>query len=293
MELIHAFSGSGNEIQRAMQVAEALEKSDPKSGYSQVLRAEMLSTWNLSQEGQPLVLRDQIIAMCDEALKLNPKLAQAHVAKARALVRSSMYNSADSSIDAALALDPSHSGAMFLRAEIFRRTGALAEADKWYRQFIYATPARARKSNGYFWLGWMYQDASWDDEKNRKAHLVKARAAYESMVAINPESAWGNVNFAGFLNDLTGDFGSAERYAQKALSIMDFPMARYHLAAARYQKLGENASPAQGPALAKAANEIAASTGVSLTDAIAFKPFSSVLRRRLQDLQSCFTQLQK
>src|SRR5438552_11538190 len=106
LDLIHAYSGSGNELQRAMLLTSALAKTHPKSGYAQTLYAEALSTWKLDQDGQPAELREQIIAMSDEALKLNPKLAQAHVAKARALVRSSMYGPATTSINAALSLDP-------------------------------------------------------------------------------------------------------------------------------------------------------------------------------------------
>jgi hypothetical protein len=286
LDLIHAYSGSGNELQRAMQLAEVLSKSEPKSGYAQVLYAEALSTWRLDQDGEPTVLRDQIIAMSDEALRLNPSLAQAHIAKARALVRSSLYTQANSSIDAALLIDPTLSGAIFLRAEVFRRTGAVGEADTWYRKFIDSTSSLTRKSNGYAWLGTMYQDAAQNDSVNRKALTAKARAAYENMLSLAPDGAWKNVNFAIFLNDHAADFETAERYAQKALGLMEFPMARYHLAAARYQKLGANAVNIQRPALAKAVTEVATSTSVSLADAIAFPSFSSVVRGRLLELKA-------
>jgi Tfp pilus assembly protein PilF len=53
-----------------------------------------------------------------------------------------MYQEANAAIDAALELDREYSGAVFLRAEVFRRTGAIAEADKWYRRFIDGTPRR-------------------------------------------------------------------------------------------------------------------------------------------------------
>lgn len=286
LDLIHAYSGSGDELKRAMEMADALWKLKPKSGYAEALYAEALSTWQLDQDGQPTELRDKITAISNEAIKLNPRLAQAHVAKARTLVRSSMYAPANSSIDAALAIDPALSGAMFLRAEIFRRTGSIANAETWYQRFIDSTLSNTRKSNGYYWLGQLYQDAAWDDAVNRKAYTAKARAAYESMLTLSPGGAWKNVNFAIFLNDHAADFDGAEQYAQKALSLMEFPMARYHLAAARYQKLAENASGMQSPALVKASDEVAASTGISLPDAIAFESFSSIVRGRLLQLQT-------
>lgn len=286
LDLIHAFSGSGDELQRAMQLADALSKSHPNSGYAQTLLAEALSTWRLDQEGEPAELREQIIQLSDEALRLNPRLAQAHVAKARALVRASAYNQAQTAIDAALELDPNLSGAIFMRAEIFRRTVNLAQGDAWYRKFINSTSSRTRKSNGYSWLGKMYQDAAWNSPTERKVLTAKARDSYERGLELNPDGAWDNVNFAIFLNDYAADFDGAERYAQKALSTMEFPMARYNLAAARYQKLWAGPSNRPGASLGQAVRDVASSTQISLQDAIAFSAFSSVVRDRLLELQT-------
>lgn len=285
LDLVHAYSGSGPELQQAMKLAEELSRTAPKSGYSQVLQAEAISTWALSQEGQPAEMRDQAISLADEALKLDPKLAQAHVSKARALVRASMYDRARTSIDAALALDPNLSGALFLRAEVLRRQGAIADAEAWYRKFIDSTTSKSRKANGYAWIGSMYQDASWNDDAHRAEYVAKARVAYESMLAQDAGGAWRNVNFAVFLNEYAGDYDAAERYAAKALGMMEFPMARYHLAAARYQKLSM-ASSSMSPAQAqKAAKKVADSTGISLQDAMAFNAFSQRLVGRLATLQ--------
>lgn len=285
LDLVHAYSGSGPELQQAMQFADELSKSAPKSGYSQVLQAEALSTWRLGQDGSPVEVRNRVIGLADEALRLNPKLAQAHVSKARALVRSSMYDSAGASIDAALAMDPKLSGALFLRAEVFRRNKAITDADIWYQKFIDSTTSKSRKANGYAWIGKMYQDASWNDETNRARYVAKARAAYESMLKHEPGGAWRNVNFAIFLNEYAGDFDAAELYAAKALSMMEFPMARYQLAAARYQKLAEASSGMSAGDIRNAAKSVAESTKISLQQAIAFDSFSRRLVGRLSVLQ--------
>ena len=94
------------------------------------------------------------------------------------------------------------------------------------------------------------------------------------------------MNFAIFLNDRAADFDAAEKYAQKALGTMEFPMARYHLAAARYQKIGSIAATLGRPELVAATEQVGESTHISLTDAIAFPSFSSVVRGRLKELQS-------
>ena len=285
-QLIHAYAGSGNELARAKRLADELLRSRPNSGYAQTLAAEAMSTWRLDQSGRPTELRDQIVALCDEALKLNPTLAQAHVAKGRALLRASMYGPANVSIDAALAIDPGLAGAIFLRAEIFRRTGHVEAAEQWYRRFIGATPSRGRKSNGYYWIGKTYQDAADVDTANRASYVAQARKAYEQMLAVEPDGAWRNVNFAIFLNEYAADFVGAERYAQIALEMMEFPMARYHLAAARYQKLWADPTVTPGEVLNDAVRQVATTTGVSLAQAISFPSFSSSLRNRLQELRA-------
>ncbi len=285
LDLVHAYNGSGPELEQAMHMAGQLVTSAPNSGYSQVLYAEALSTWHLEEDGTPVDVRNQVIQLADQALKLNPKFAQAHVAKGRAQLRASMYDAANASIDAALAVYPNLSGALFLRADIFRRTGAIADADTWYRKFIASTPSKSRKANGYGWLAIMYKHAAWEDEKNRAQYTAKAKEAIQTELSLAPDGAWRNVNYAIFLNDYAADFDGAERYAQKALSKMEFPMARYHLAAARYQKLATTA-PAPSPAMLQTEiRKIEKSTGISLDDALKFDAFSSVVTDRLAKLQ--------
>jgi tetratricopeptide (TPR) repeat protein len=282
--LIHTFSGAGNELDVAMELAEKLSTSHPGQGYSETLKAEALSTWQLDQRGSPTSVRIHVITLADQALRLNPKLAQAHVARARAQVRASEYGEAYRSVDAALKLDPSLSGAMFMRAEIFRRTGMVAEAETWYGKFIDATADQRRKSNGYYWLAKTYQDAFSRDPSQRSVLLPKARTAFESMLKLDPDGAWGNVNYAVFLNSEAVDFGAAERYAQKALSIMDFPMARYHLAIARYQKL--SLGDLRASELREAIRQVHESTGISLEDAVEFVGPCLGMKARLQSVQA-------
>lgn len=282
--LIHTFSGAGNELDVAMQLAEKLSNSHPGQGYSETLKAEALSTWRLDQRGGPTSVRMQVIALADQALRLNPRLAQAHVARARALVRASDYVEAYRSVDAALKLDPNLNGAMFMRADIFRRTGMTAEAEAWYLKFIGATADEKRKSNGYYWLAKTYQDAASRDPSQRSLMLPKARAAFESMLKLDPDGARDNVNYAVFLNSEAVDFDAAERYAQKALSIMDFPMARYHLAIARYQKL--SLRDLRASELRAAIRQVHESTGISLEDAVEFVSPCVGMRARLQRVQA-------
>jgi tetratricopeptide (TPR) repeat protein len=285
-DLVHAYTGSGDELDRAMEVAEQLSRSHPNAGYAQALRAEALSTWRLEQDGGPPRVLREVLSLANEALRLDPNLPLAHVALARALVRSSQYKDAETHIARALELDPGLAGAMFLRAEIYRRTNQVDSAESWYLKFVQATRSGSRKSNGYYWIGKMYQDLAWDRPAERQALTAKARQAYEQMLAIESSGAWRNVNFAIFLNGFAADFNAAERYASIALREMEFPMARYHLAAARYQRLWMRSGISRRADLAASIEEVAASTRVTLEDAIAFSGFSSVVVERLVQLRS-------
>ncbi len=286
LSLIHSYSGAGDELSRAMEAAQSLSQSDPASGYSQTLLAEMLSTWELGQDGKPDELRIEIIELADEALRQDASLAQAHVAKARTYARASMLLEAETEIAKALAMDPQLESAIFQQAEIYRRSGNVAKADVWYRNFIAATEAPARKSNGYYWLGKMHHDFAYSLEgQQRDIYLSSARNAYQHMVDLDPKGPWKLVNFAIFLNGYVADFDAAELYAQKALSVMEFPMARYHLAAARYQMLESKAAKLDANTLQTEIARVAASTQVSLEQAIAFRAFSTVIVSRLSDLQ--------
>jgi tetratricopeptide (TPR) repeat protein len=284
IDLIHAYSGSGDELHRAIEIADGLARSHPRSGYSQALLAEGLSTWRLGQDGEPAMMRDAVIELAEEALRLDPQLPLAHVAKARALLRASMYVPAETSIERALAIDPAHSGALFLRAEIFRRTGNLVDGDAWYRKFIAAAASPVRRSNGYYWLARMYEDAHGDNAVERQALAAKARESYERMFELDPDAPAKNANFAAFLNDL-GDFDAAERHAQRSLEVAEFAMARYQLAAARYQKLWTEREALGRTALRQALRRVAFATGVSLQSALDF-PFSAAVLSRLEELQS-------
>ena len=286
LRLIHAFGGSGNELTVAMELAERLATSHPNGGYAETLRAEALSTWQLNQQGQPAELRARIIALTDRALRLNPKLAQAHVARARALLRASEYEQANQAIDTALKLDSNLNGAMFLRADIFRRRGSLADAETWYLKFIAATADKPRQSNGYYWLGKAYQEAAGREQPSRRGPLMaKARTAYEKMLELHPDGAWQTVNLAIFLNDDAADFDAAERYAARALRMMEFPMARYHLAIARYQKLLSAMSGMDAKGYRQTVAQVQQSTGISLEDALEFARTYPQIHERLQLLQ--------
>jgi tetratricopeptide (TPR) repeat protein len=286
LDLIHEYNGSGDQLGRAMQIAEQLMSSQPQSGYAQTLIAEMISTWQLKDGGEPKGNYAAAMQMTEQALTLNPALAQAHVARARALLKSGLSIEAGINVDAALAKDPQLSGAQFMKADLYRRTNRVSEAETWYRKFIEGVPAPQRKANGYAWMGDMYKSAAHNSPREWAAYIAKARDAYQKGVDLDPQGPWRTVNFAVFLNNEAGDFDAAATYAARALKIMDFPMARYHLAAARYQKLSLTAEKTDKASLGRSVAEIHQATSMSLQQTLDFCTGCSGIRGRLETLKA-------
>lgn len=288
MELIHEFNGSGDQLNRASGIIESLMKSDSTSGYAETLLAEMISTWQVDQNGEPPANRQAALHFAGRALQLNPNLAQAYVARARIEARLRDFVAAGSDINAALKIDPNLSGAVFMQADLYRRMSRYEEAETWYLKFISIAPSPARKSNGYAWMGDMYKAAAWDRPREWAAMVAKAKAAYEKGLELDP-GPWKTVNYAIFLNNEVGDFEAAERYAQKALSIMDFPMARYQLAIARYQKLRPSLASMDSSKLKAAVGDVQRSTGISLQQALDFCTGCTGMHGRLEEVNARMT----
>ena len=286
LDLILSYPGDDEKQLQAMATAEELARSDPLSGYSQALRAEILSAWLLAYDGKPDEQQKEALALIDEALRINPKLAQAHVTKARTYASVFMLAEAEAEIETALRIQPQLNSALFVQAEIYRRSGNSAKAADWMRNYMIATKDPIQKANGYQWLGNMWRDIAYHPEAvNREVNLIMARNALKGSVDLDPDNAARLVNYSAFLNDLPADFAAAEVYATKALAIEEYDAARYHLAAARYQALQARATTLDAQSLRTSIDEIETATGVPLDEAVQYGGFREVIHARLTRLQ--------
>ena len=279
--LISTFDGSGNAIEVAQRMAQDLGSEFPTAGYRQVLEAHYIATWQLQDEDRPSALHQRALDLASHALALNAGLVQGYVVRARALLMSSNPQAAASAADRALQLEPESPDAIIVRADIARRTGDFTAAAAWYRQFIQVAPNDVRKSNGYFHLAKTYTLDSYASSAERTALLAAAGSSYDSMVQLDPQAPWKLSNYAGFLNNEGEDFEAAEQYAQRALKIREFRMARMQLALARYQKVWRSMMVMTDKALASAVAGVEGTTAVSLSEALNSGPGGDGVRMRL------------
>lgn len=289
LDMVHTQWGSNETNSKILSSAQDLSKSYPKTGCSQVILAEIISTWLVNTDGNPREQRITGLHLADEALGLNPRLAQAHVSKARLLIKSADIPRATDEIEAALKINSRLAGALFIKAELLRRTSQFEESEKWFLQFIGATPSSDRKANGYFAIGDMWDDLAWasrSDPHTKKMLLDRAKPAMRKYVELRSSSIRANLNYAAFLNALPEDYEGAERHAKKALELGDGFRARYYWAAALYQRLLSKSAGMNEVEIINASNDIFKLTTVSLDEALSVGVFSAYVAVNLERLRS-------
>ena len=296
LRLIHAYAGCGDYrwndpnfrkgMSEAMAIAITLAESKPLSGQSEVLRAELMSLWQLTDGGKPVELQQSILALTDRALKMDSAFAEAHVARARAYAKGSATMQAMREIQKALAIDPSLESAMLAQADVYRLVGNSSKAEQWARMFTDSTQDPVKQANGYEWLGGMRRAIAYHPQAiNRAVDLILAKNWFEVSVLRDPTDPWRMLNLATFLNEYAADFSGAEKYANRALEIQDMAPARHQVAVARYQALQARSAGLDAHSLRAALAEIEATTGLTLDLLVKSKAFHEVVQARLIRLQ--------
>lgn len=281
--LIATYDGASDALLEADSIGLRLKYEHPSSGYYEVLRAYELATWDRGREGS--LAYGRAMGLVNEALTLNPSLAQGYAVRARLFLRTSSLGEALRDAEKALQLEPKSADAMIVRADIARAAKDRTAAEQWYLQFIDVAPNGTRKSNGYAYLAQTYVDASYYQGPERPAFIAKATAAFEAMVRLDPTPR-KMVNYSGFLNNEAGNFDAAERYARTALSLEEISAARHNLALAQYQKLTLRLSAMSDQALLDAVSKISASTWMSIEEVARSRWTGGAAVERLQPLRT-------
>ncbi|GAB3360211.1 hypothetical protein GCM10027430_33240 [Lysobacter tyrosinilyticus] len=209
-------------------------------------------------------------AQLDAVLARNPKSVEAYVQYARYFLDSAMINArkydpaklalAEKSLDHAIQLAPTHAGAFVLRGNVYRHqkrpadaaaalqharslgsdspwlplneADLLLDADK-YAEALAACGAVAQRNT----ISMRVRDAAEDcmrEAHRGLGHWDAVDASYRAMIKRHPQHPWIRSNYAAFLLCMRDTPQEAIEYAQSALQLMDYGMARTTLAAAYY-----------------------------------------------------------
>lgn len=228
-DLIQIYSGSGDNLERAYVMLADIAKRNPTSGYPYAGLAELRYRLLDTGMGTP----QEIIALAQQALRLDSKNADAYVVLSKAALRQENIGMAVDAVNKAIEIAPDKPEALFVKARLAVRSGGNAEAEKLYLRMIELLPHPNRKANIYSWLGQLY--ASW-----RPINVPAALHAYEKSVELATEnSPWRLTNVSGFLVQHTDRYDQAISYLERALKNGDSPRARRYLGLAHFSKWGE------------------------------------------------------
>ena len=249
---MNAYSGSGDNMTRAAQIASEMYKAKPNSAYSYAAIAEIYFGSN-NQRGDPP--GEVVMTAAEKAISLSPKLAEPLLIKARLFLAEGMVEEAKKSGDAALKLSPEKPEVMFVQARVAELSRNYADAEAWYLKDINALTDPDRKSNVYGWMGNMLAS-------KQPPEVARGVEAMRKSVELSPTSPWKLSNHASFLVRYTTNFDEAIDHAERALKIMNFGAARRNLGFALYGKwavltMGGNPQPGLDP------KSIEARTGIS------------------------------
>lgn len=263
--LIHEYSGKGDNYTRAISIAEEIFNKDSNSPYSYLIIAELKARkYKDYKEGNPL----EIWMLTNRVNEINNSISATYVIQAKLANLQGNLELARQNSETAIQLDPGNREAMFESAEIEQQSGNFVEAEKWFKKTIASHTDPDRKSNIYYWLSKMYMDM-------QPPNIDGAQEAMQKMVDLSPKAPWKLVNYAIFLNANTNDFDGAIKYSRASLDIMDFEMGRLILGVASYARWAEGYSegrPAGGSLAAskKVIKEIEKETGVTPIDAMTY-----------------------
>jgi tetratricopeptide (TPR) repeat protein len=207
-----------HDLEAAARSAQALQKSHPRSGYAQIIDAEIDSTYTLSETGEPREVYGRVMKLANEAIRMQPRLAQAYATRARAQVKSGQLDIAMQDIRMALSISPDNSSAHFVRATIHEARGKSLEAIRDYERFIELVPDPRRQANAHHAIGKMYEQAAYTYCVPPQNYVSATRSSYEASATKQPEQQWRRMKLAMSLVGLVRDYPAGESIARAILS---------------------------------------------------------------------------
>jgi tetratricopeptide (TPR) repeat protein len=161
-----------------------------------------------------------------EALKLNPNLFEAYLARGYTYLFQKNLSKAKKMVDELNRIRPQNLDAQLLLAEIMKKEKKYDEALNLAKEVAEGANLKRLKMGAYGLLDEIYII---------KKEYDLAEKSYLAQLELSPHSPWVKVNYSSFLID-RGNYDKAIEMAKGALEEMKFGMGRYTLARAYYKK---------------------------------------------------------
>lgn len=274
--LIHEYSGKGDNHKIAMKLAEEIFNSDQNNPYFYLIIAELRSQQYINYKRGTA---KDILELTSKVISLNKDIAAAYVINAKiASVRNNLTKVRDN-LDIAISLEPNNPEANYELAMLRQSENNFRESERLLIKTIDLHTSPDRKSNIYHWLAKLY-------EKMTPPDIKKAQQAMAKGVELSPTAPWKLVNYSIFLNTKTNRYDEAIKFAKLSLEQKNFKMGKKALGMAMYSKWAEtfmqNAlSPISRENELKKLKKIEEQTGISVEHAkdyvFKYMPASSII----------------
>ena len=182
---------------------------------------------------QPDVSFEEIFAMSDKALALDPDLAEAHASRGLALQCSGRHDEAVAEFEHALSLDPDLYEVNYFYARFFFERGDFRKAAEMFER---AAEIRDDDYRSPALLMAVYRSLGLDPAREKSARVVVERA--ERQLNLHPENS-GPAQMGSLALAHLGERDRAREWADRALAIdPDDLLAQYNIACT-YAQLGD------------------------------------------------------
>lgn len=233
--LLDRWQGDSSLLLAAKSKLDDVLRANPKiaAAHREYARLHIMSGYGGNNDIDPVSAAAAAHSL-NEALRLNPRFAEAYVLTGHLLYLQKRYPQALDALAKAREIGTSDPWLQINTASVLMAQGKLREAAENYQRVIESrTVNRKAMRASYDGLVEYYTVVK---------QYENVESTYKELLAYEPESAWAHGNYAGFLLCRKDD---AERAIVKfvdALNRMNYGMARSGLAAALYRKWADGAA---------------------------------------------------
>ena len=214
-------------VNNALGLIESVITRDPDDPLMQLAMGRASIIRDCAQRGNNCSIRAK--GHLTKAAQLDPKLVRAHVLLAHDAMNGGCIPCAMPHISKAQQIDSTSPYVLEVRGRHAQLSG-YGDPEKFYLDAIKAFPTSKKRWQAFTWLADIYKER--DDYE-------RAELALRNAVEAAPEGAWSQGNLGGFYIFARGDYEKAIPVLRKALSIMDFGVAREGLALSLYERWGD------------------------------------------------------
>lgn len=225
--ILDTYRGNTSELKDAYNLLMPLLKNNPKDAMAYVNLSRLIckAGYIMYREYKPGSLEKAQEAL-DQAIALDSELFDAYYHGVYLYIRSNNIHKAKQFALKAQEMDPDSPKTDLIFSAIALEEDNLDEVIRRSKSALTKSNDKSIIHDSYFDLSKAY--------KQRKEYK-QVDAIYKQMIELYPNDPWELDSYANFLYH-RGNYDKAIEFGEKALSIMDFGMARKHLGKAYYQK---------------------------------------------------------